>query len=75
MSIPIMNLLLLFWFLLVGKGRIRTSPNPKIPTQDWRTGFDGCKGADPPFTVGRIPEAFHTVPYCAADALERGEGC
>ena len=52
--------------------RTRTSPNPEIPTQDGRASFDGCEGADPSLAVGRVPEAFHAVPYCAADALEKG---
>ena len=69
-----LTLFCLFWFLVVGKKGIRTSPNPEIPTQDRRASFDGCEGANPPLAVGRIPETFHAVPYCAADALKREGG-
>ena len=76
LSIPIFLRLYFSPFLIYwcGKKVLRTSPNPKIPTQDWRAGFDSCEGADPPLAVGRVPETFHAVPYCAADALEQRRG-
>ena len=49
--------------------REQAAPDAKVAAQHGRAHLDGRDGADAPLAVGRVAEAFDTVPDGAADGL------
>lgn len=49
----------------------QAAPNAKVAAEHRRPRLDCRQSTDAAFAVGRIPEAFNTVPKSAADGLRR----
>ena len=54
------------------EGAEEAAPDAEVAAQHGGAHLDRREGADPPFAVGAVAEAFYAVPYCAAYRLGGG---